>query len=193
MYSNPINKDAVIKLYYLAQKEDIRLVFDGIDSRKVTKIKNPNEETDLLVESIEDFVKYNDVFQCIITDEKKETFTRIIPEIQKIDGIEIKNRHKSLIDSNFKNNNILFIDIGSIGTNKGIAIKKLIEFLQINKEETVAIGDDINDLFMFEHVDYKVAMGNALDKVKEEADEVVPSNDEDGVAVYLEKIINMED
>lgn len=57
------------------------------------------------------------------------------------------------------------------------------------KEETIAIGDDNNDLSMFEQVGYKVAVDNAIDTVKEKADEITLSNDEDGVAVFLEKLL----
>ena len=42
---------------------------------------------------------------------------------------------------------------------------------------------------MFEQVGYKVAVDNAIDIVKENADEITLSNDEDGVAVYLEKLL----
>lgn len=42
---------------------------------------------------------------------------------------------------------------------------------------------------MFGQVGYKVAMGNAIDIVKEKADEIILSNDEDGVALFLERIL----
>ena len=42
---------------------------------------------------------------------------------------------------------------------------------------------------MFEQVGYKVAVDNAIDIVKEKADEITLSNDEDGVAIYLEKLL----
>ena len=70
-------------------------------------------------------------------------------------------------------------------------IRKYIEIPKINikKEETIAIGDDMNDLSMFEQVGYKVAVDNAIDIVKENADEITLSNDEDGVAVFLNRIL----
>jgi len=43
---------------------------------------------------------------------------------------------------------------------------------------------------MFEQVGYKVAVANAIDIVKEKADEITLSNDDDGVAVFLEKLIH---
>ena len=77
----------------------------------------------------------------------------------------------------------------NIDSNKGNAVKKLLEILNIKKEETIAIGDDINDLSMFEQVGYKVAVDNAIDIVKENADEIILSNDENGVAVFLDRLL----
>lgn len=42
---------------------------------------------------------------------------------------------------------------------------------------------------MFEQVGYKVAVSNAIDIVKENVDEITLSNDEDGVAVFLNKML----
>ena len=93
------------------------------------------------------------------------------------------------MDIKFKDDKTIFCDIANINSNKGSAVKKLLEILNIKKEKTIAIGDDINDLSMFEQVGYKVAVDNAIDIVKENADEITLSNDEDGVAVFLDKML----
>lgn len=93
------------------------------------------------------------------------------------------------MNAKFKDDKTIFCDIANIDSNKGNAVKKLLEILNIKKEETIAIGDDINDLSMFEQVGYKVAVDNAIDIVKENADEITLSNDEEGVAVFLDKIL----
>lgn len=93
------------------------------------------------------------------------------------------------MDAKFKDDKTIFCNIANIDSNKGNAVKKLLEILNIKKEETIAIGDDINDLSMFEQVGYKVAVSNAIDIVKEKTDEITLSNDEDGVAVFLNKLL----
>lgn len=93
------------------------------------------------------------------------------------------------MNAKFKDDKTIFCYIANIDSNKGNAVKKLLEILNIKKEETIAIGDDINDLSMFEQVGYKVAVDNAIDIVKENADEITLSNDEEGVAVFLDKIL----
>ena len=56
-------------------------------------------------------------------------------------------------------------------------------------KDTVAIGDNYNDVSMFEVAGYNVVMGNANEEVKKYANEITTTNDEDGVAVFLEKLM----
>src|SRR5947209_352928 len=72
---------------------------------------------------------------------------------------------------------------------KGNALKVIAEDLGIAAEEVVAIGDNHNDIGMLRFAGLGVAMGNALDEVKEAADFVTLSNAEEGVAAVIEKVI----
>ena len=60
--------------------------------------------------------------------------------------------------------------------------------MNIPKENLIAIGDHVNDLDMFKAVGYKVAMGNAYDELKDKANFITKTNDEDGVMYALEHI-----
>lgn len=68
------------------------------------------------------------------------------------------------------------------------AILFLSDYLNIKTEEMIAFGDDYSDIGMLKLCGTGVAMGNAIPQVKEIADYITLSNDEDGVAVYLEKL-----
>ena len=57
----------------------------------------------------------------------------------------------------------------------------------INKAEIVAFGDDLNDIDLLTHAGVSVAMKNALESVKEIADHICDTNDNDGVAKWLEE------
>jgi Cof subfamily protein (haloacid dehalogenase superfamily) len=69
---------------------------------------------------------------------------------------------------------------------KGVALKKFVEQQGIALEETMAIGDNYNDVSMFNIVGYPVAMGNALDDIKKQCRYETATNDEDGVAKAIE-------
>ena len=188
LYVNKMDKEAIIKLYEIANPEDVRFIMNVGEGRVVNKVKHPDQEKKL-EEDIKEFVYKNDIVQCTIADSNFDKIKKLVPKIEKVKNVEIKNRHKSLLDEKFKDDKTIYCDVANIGSNKGNAVKKLLEILNIKKEETIAIGDDINDLSMFEQVGYKVAVDNAINIVKEKADEITLSNDENGVAVFLDKLI----
>ena len=82
-----------------------------------------------------------------------------------------------------------YIDLTRIDVNKGSALEILAAYLGIDAEETAAIGDQLIDLSMLEYSHLAIAMDNAPDKLKQIADWGAPSNDEDGVAWALERIL----
>ena len=77
--------------------------------------------------------------------------------------------------------NPLFADVVPKGSSKAIGIDKIIEHYGFSLDETMAFGDGGNDMEMLKHVGIGVAMGNAGDEVKDVADYVTDSVDDDGV------------
>ncbi|MDZ7548132.1 HAD hydrolase family protein, partial [Clostridium perfringens] len=61
--------------------------------------------------------------------------------------------------------------------------------LGIKREEIITLGDAGNDLHMIEYAGLGVAMGNAFDEIKEIADYITDTNENDGVAKVIEKFI----
>ena len=59
----------------------------------------------------------------------------------------------------------------------------------ISRENIIACGDGFNDLSMIQYAGVGVAMENAVDAVKKEADYITTSNNEDGIAKVIEKYI----
>lgn len=72
---------------------------------------------------------------------------------------------------------------------KGNAVKLLAQELQLSSDEVMCIGDQENDRDMIEYAGLGVAMGNAVEEVKSIADFITTTNDEDGVAVAVEKFV----
>lgn len=71
------------------------------------------------------------------------------------------------------------------GHSKGLAIAILCGVLGVEKEDTFAFGDSNNDLPMFQAVHTKIAMGNAPQKLLEEADYVTKTMDKGGITQAL--------
>ncbi len=79
------------------------------------------------------------------------------------------------------------IEINSCNAHKGMALRRFAESLGLSSANCMAFGDGGNDLSMIEEAGVGVAMANACDEVLAAADHVTASNDEDGVAVALER------
>ena len=81
------------------------------------------------------------------------------------------------------------VDLTGNGVDKGSALIFLANHLGISLDEIAAIGDQTNDIAMLKIAGLPIAMGNAADVVKEYAEWIAPTNDEDGVAWALHEII----
>lgn len=83
-----------------------------------------------------------------------------------------------------------YLDITALVANKGDGIIFLANAFDIPIAETAVIGDQSNDLPMFVRAGYSIAMGQATDAVKAKAMSVTDSNDDDGVATAIARIIS---
>lgn len=80
-----------------------------------------------------------------------------------------------------------FLEVMSQGVNKASGLRALGQHLGIAPSEMMAMGDQRNDLQMFKLVGTAVAMGNAVEAAKAQADHVTASNDEGGVAQAIRR------
>jgi len=82
-----------------------------------------------------------------------------------------------------------FLEITDCSVNKGVALAALAKRFGIAQQDVMAIGDSFNDLEMIQYAGVGVAMGNARSEIKEQADFVTFSNEEDGVAEAIERYV----
>ena len=85
-----------------------------------------------------------------------------------------------------------FLEVVPCGVNKANTLGALLEHLGVTREEVIAVGDGVCDVTMLQLAGMGVAMGHSQDSVKVCADYVTASNEEDGVAVAVEKLILAE-
>ena len=81
------------------------------------------------------------------------------------------------------------VEIGPAGIDKATALSWLCAHIGIDAADVVAFGDEYNDHEMLRWAGRGIAMGNANDLTKSIADEVTESNDDDGVAVAIERLL----
>lgn len=79
------------------------------------------------------------------------------------------------------------VEINQTHANKGEALIALADYLGVDMENTIAIGDGINDLPMIHAAGIGIGMANGAQRVKEECDWATQTNDKDGVAMAIER------
>ena len=82
-----------------------------------------------------------------------------------------------------------FLEVMHPDVNKGVGLKMLAGSYSVPREETLAIGDGGYDIPMIEWAGVGIAVANATENVKQAANIVAPSNDEDAVAEVLETVL----
>lgn len=81
------------------------------------------------------------------------------------------------------------IEITSLEAQKGIALEKFVQTREISLQETMALGDNFNDVSMLKKVGKPVAMGNAVDEIKALCGEVTLTNQESGVGKAIMAVL----
>lgn len=81
------------------------------------------------------------------------------------------------------------LEVSALGISKGYGLKKLCEHLGLSIESSIAVGDGENDLEILKTAGLSIAMGNALDCVKEVSDVVVSDNDSTGCREAIENYL----
>jgi Cof subfamily protein (haloacid dehalogenase superfamily) len=82
-----------------------------------------------------------------------------------------------------------YLDITNKNANKGAVVAYLSEHLKVPTDEIATIGDQPNDVLMFERSGFSIAMGNASDEVKAQATAATDSYNDEGFAKAMENFI----
>ena len=135
-----------------------------------------------------------DLLKITICDSDRMIFNSIINKlktIKNIDVLEVEHMSKKIIKHGTDEFGIsyYYTEITNQNVNKWSAIEELMKILKITRDEVIAIGDNINDKEMIANAGIGIVTGNSSPEMKEIADSIVSSNDENGVAEAIEKYI----
>ena len=168
------------KLYDYAQANNLRIMFVLENTEYVTRFVRNNSQILLteknLIEVLEGKVK-----QAMIIGKEKEKIMRF----KKIVQTEYK---MNILDSSKKDNIETWFSVVSNDASKGRALLKLAEYLNISSQNIIAIGNDNNDISMFKIAKISAAVSNGTKETLKNADIIIKSNDEDGVALFLDEL-----
>jgi Cof subfamily protein (haloacid dehalogenase superfamily) len=173
-----IDKDVVQNLVDVAVKEEIDLAFESINDYVLNShfTDLPAKFSDVFhIHHPEVYKNYHldhDIYQMILFYTKKDykKFEDMFPSLS------------------FHYSNEYGIDINEKGGMKDLGVKAVIEYLDIDIKDTIAVGDGFNDISMIEYAHLGVAMGNAYEHLKSAADIVTDAVDEDGIYKLFKRL-----
>lgn len=184
VYEKMLNGDSARRLYELSKKHDV-FIHTYKNNAIITPKNNEytqkeSDITGLKVVEVENFDKK-------IGDKVVKVLMVDCPE--KISQIENALRPHIGDKITMFTSKPYFLEFMENGVDKGFGVKILAEKLGISKDEIICIGDSFNDLGMIKYAGLGVAMRNAKEDIKSQANYIAPSNMEDGVAHVIEKFI----
>ena len=189
---------------------DDSMIYQGtIDINDAKDITNGIEDYCDQIDYITDNIYYTYL-------QKKKSNLDFIKDIDSIDEIDeqvarmnlfLKDKSKvndyyELIKARYKDINCFIMQdsgstdkwlvLNSKGVNKANTLKELGKMENISLDEMIFFGDGLNDLEVMKEVGLSVAMGNALEVIKENAKDIAISNNEDGIVDFLDKKLNRQ-
>lgn len=183
VYQRKLDKSYIPELYAFAVEHGCGIITyheheilsgNGID-QYVTLESRINR---LKIKELENFPKHIDfdVNKCLMTapPEEAEIFAGMLNK-------QYKNRLSVYRSEPY------FIEIMPLGVDKASSLDHMLPYIGLKREDVVACGDGFNDITMIKYAGTGVAMANAQKLVKEIADEITLSNDEDGLVPVIEK------
>ena len=128
-----------------------------------------------------DFVEYvnYDINKCLMTAPKEQA---------AVYEKELQERFGDLIS--IYRSEPFFIEIMPMNINKADSLDRVLKTLGMGPEQAVCCGDGYNDISMIKYAKVGVAMGNAQQAVKDVADYIAPTNDQDGLVEVIEKFFD---
>ena len=183
LYSKRLDSDISKGIIELSQKYDVCMHFFDelkyIVSRDDFYIKSyiQNEKTREITVGIENIEDYR--FNKIIIFGNREILNELKIEIDSHLDVNSCFSAKSLLE-------IMPKDVS-----KGNALKWICNNKGISPDNIIAFGDNFNDIEMIEYAGIGVAMSNAEENVKQKADYIALSNEEDGIGKFLNSIFNI--
>ena len=132
----------------------------------------------------------------MICDEHKSVFNSIVRRLKDVDEVEVlevSHMSRKIIKQGTEEIALeyFYTEVSAKDVDKWSALEELMKIVNISKEELVTIGDNANDVKMIKNAGLGIAMGESAPYVKSVADEITLSNDEDGVAIILRKIFEI--
>ena len=210
IYENIIDKEKALKVAQICKENSIffnvyttnGIITESLDYNvKVFNNENNNKPNDKktnieVVKDIYNYIEENEpkILKIIICDNSKIIFNNIMEKLRDVKNIEILNvEHMSRkilrIGTEEVEVEYFYTEITNKNANKWNAVEYLIKLLGITKEETICIGDNVNDYEMVKNSGLGIAMKNSALEKEKIAKYITEDNNSNGVGNAIFKYI----
>lgn len=161
-----------------------------ISKEKVKQILEISKKYPSQVFLTNDSTQYSNTDEIVAKEESivylKEINNLLVPKlIEEVNAINDVVAHST----SSWNPDCLDVHITHKQATKKHALEKLLDILNVQKKDVIAVGDNGNDLPLFENAGLKIAMSNGTNELKERADFITKDVTEDGLAFAIEKYV----
>ena len=184
LYVDPVKPNLALEILEVLKNKNIHTnlylndnLFCENDNEIIKDYTNKRLIPYSIVDNLLDLDLNNQVNKILAIDPDAKLIEKLTNELQK------QYKNSLYIVRSTKN----FCEISSKNSNKGKAVKFLSNLFNIKKDEILAIGDEDNDIDLLKSAKIKIAMGNASEKLKQEANFITKSIEEDGFAFAVKK------
>ncbi len=212
LYENLLDKQKALKIIKICEENSIyynvytengiiakNLNYNTLYYYKDNLTKPDENRTHInIVEDVYNYINDKDekILKIMICDEHKSVFNSIVrklKELSEIEVLEVSHMSRKIIKQGTEEIALeyFYTEVSAKDVDKWNALEKLIELMNISKEEVITIGDNANDLKMIKNAGLGIAMGESAPYVKQSADMITLTNEEDGVAYALKKVLEM--
>ena len=176
IYERSFPREVLDKVFDLKSRYDFQL---AVMTQQNMYIDRVTSRVKTIADMINIYPEVADLNHIINTQPVLQMCPYISPEVES----EIMEQLPECVQSRWID---LFMDINLKGIDKSVGARKVMEYYGLTMQEAMAFGDGGNDLPLIRDVAVGVAMGNACEELKAEADYITSSVDEDGVSRALE-------
>ncbi len=185
IYQQILPQGIVPELYEFAKENSCGLL--SYESDCIISAFEPDEYTELesringlevkVVPNFKEYVTF-DVNKCLLTAPVDRA-----PALEK----ELQQKYQGRLS--IYRSEPFFIEIMPLNVDKAASLDRMLEAIGLTKDDAISCGDGFNDISMIQYAGVGVAGGNAQPAVKEAADYITATNDEDGLVEVIDKFI----
>lgn len=189
VYQKTLPSTVIPGLYRYARSNDMGIITylgDNIilGTRMDQYIELESKINEMPVKKVTNFPEYVDfdVNKCLMTAP---------PEIAENYEKELQDMYGDILS--IYRSEPFFIEIMPKNVDKATSLDRMLSSVGLTRENAICCGDGFNDMTMIQYAGIGVAMANAQDKVKDAADFITKSNDDNGIVTVIDKFILNED